>query len=313
MATNTTLQTLQLGNVSFYNFEVPDHLPNLFGVQKLAVHDFPTQGQGNRTVQQLGSFPFPSIEWTACFWDNDTPTADSAIERASLVNTYRVQGTPQTLLWGAFNYQVIVAEFEIIGRLKQQLEYRIKLVPLVDNSTTSNTGIQPPNSNQLVLDANTGVIHASTSGVGLLLPSIVTTAASLLASNVIAEIILANNNVGDLSPSQLNSLQGQIVSIQASLIPLIASEDYGQASAASILSANLYTLNSTLNINQNVPVTTVTVTNPNLMQLASAYYNDSTLWPLIAQANNLQDMFPVGTFTLVIPPQNTQSDLIPTS
>lgn len=313
---NSTTQYLQLGNVTFYNFEVPESLPNLFGVQKLAIHDFPSQGQGNRTVQQLGSFPFPDISWTGIFFDNDVPApvgSADAIDRASQINTYRVQAEPIQLIWGPFQYQVIVAEFEIIGRLKQQLEYRIKLVPLVDMTTTSNTGIAAPNPNQVAFEANTGVTNAVTSPIGLLLPAVVQTAAALIAQNATSAIIASNNNVSNLSNSQKAALQSQILLLQTTLNPIVNGGDYGQASAASILSASLFTLGVALGIGQAVPVTTLTVTNPNLPQLASIYYNDNSLWPLIAQANNLQDMFPIGTFTLIIPQQNTQSDLIPSS
>ena len=315
-------QQLQLGDVTLHNFEVPEVIPNLFGVQKLAIHDFPSQGQGNRTVQQLGSFPFPQIEWHGCFFDNDSFISSeaaqasiqaSAIQRASQLNTYRVQGMPIQLVWGPFQYQVMVAEFEIMAKLKQQLEYRIKLIPLQDTTTTSNTAPSAPNANQVALDANTGVSNATLTEIGALLPLVIINAAQLISANTTSSILLANNNVSNLSLSQQASLQAQIAALQTTLTPIINGTNYGQAAAASILSANLATLSVALGIGQAVPITTITVTNPNLLTLASQYYGDSSLWPLIAAANNLQDQFPIGTFTLVIPPESTQSALIPTS
>lgn len=314
------VQALTLGSVTFHNFEVPESLPNLFGVQKLAIHDFPSQGQGSRTVQTLGSFPFPDISWTGIFFDNDafissqttqTSIPASAIERASQLNTYRVQGTSQQLVWGPFQYQVIIAEFEVIGRLQQELEYRIKLVPVLDKTPTSNTSPTTVSPNAAVLSANTGVMNASTSTLGLLLPTAITSAAALIESNVVFALLAVNNNVGDLSSANINSLQAQVAALQLLLNPIANGSDYGQASAATVLSASLSTLSTTLNIGQSVPVTTITVTNPNLLTLASQYYGDSSLWPLIAAVNNLQDQNPVGTFTLIIPPSTTQSDLIP--
>src|ERR1700677_1260793 len=121
----STYQPLILGGVTFYQFEVPEEIPNLFGTQKLAIHDF---AGGNRTVQQLGAFPFPDISWTGEFWQGDTQSGTSSpIQRASQLNTFRVTGAQQTLQWGPFQYSVIVAEFEIIGKFQQTLKYRIKL------------------------------------------------------------------------------------------------------------------------------------------------------------------------------------------
>jgi hypothetical protein len=315
MPTSTT-QALQLGNVTFYNFEVPEEIPNFFGVQKLAIHDFPSQGQGNRTVQQLGSFPFPSIDWTGEFWNNDVPGPvgnSDAIQRASQINTMRVQAMPVQLIWGPFNLQVIVEEFEIIAKLAQRLAYRIKLVPLVDTTTTSNTGFQAPSPNAVALSANTGVTNSLLSPTGLLLPSVVGSAATAITSSAMGLIISSNNNVSDIPASSQAALQAQIAALQLTLNPIIQSNDYGQATAAATLSSALFALGVAMNIQQATNITTVTVTNPNLSVLASAYYSDSSLWPLIAQANNLQDVSPIGTFTLVIPPQTTQSSLIPTS
>src|ERR1700721_1321753 len=157
MASQVT-QNLMLGNVVFFNFEVPEEIPNFFGVQKVAIHDSPTIGQGNRTVQVLGSFPFPFIEWTGEFWNNDVPlpvnnpaaagtSGADAIQRASQINSMRVQAQPVQLQWGPFNLQVLVEEFEITGKLAQRLLYRIKLIPIVDMTTTSNTGMNAPSPN----------------------------------------------------------------------------------------------------------------------------------------------------------------------
>jgi hypothetical protein len=322
--TFSTSNALQLGTVTFYNFEVPEEIPNFFGVQKLAIHDFPTIGQGNRTVQVLGSFPFPMIEWTGEFWNNDVPlpvnnpaaagtSGGDAIQRASQVNSMRVQAEPVQLTWGPFNLQVMVEEFEVIAKLAQRLAYRIKLVPLMDNTSTSNTGLQAPNPNAVAFNANRGVTAAVTSVPGQLLPPLVQLAATTIATAATAAIINANNNVSNVSTGAQSALQAQILALQLVLNPIMNGNNYGQATAAATLSSALYALSVAMNIGQATSTTTITVTNPNLSVLASTYYGDSSLWPLIASANNLQDVSPIGTFTLVIPPQTTQSALIPTS
>src|ERR1700722_18598284 len=133
---NNMTQRLTLGSVNFFRFEVPEELPNLFGIQKLAIHD---AAGGDRTVQQLGAFPFPEISWSGTFFQGDT--LQPILTRASALNTYRVTGEMQNLVWGPFQYQVIVQEFEVIGKMAQELQYKIKVVPIFDNTTTSN---QPP-------------------------------------------------------------------------------------------------------------------------------------------------------------------------
>jgi hypothetical protein len=313
-------QRLTLGSVNFFGFEVPEELPNLFGTQKVAIHD---AAGGDRTVQILGSFPFDFIEWKGIFFNNDTIGAaaaspggsaqGTAIQRASLLNTYKVTGQTQTLVWGSFQYDVVVHEFEIIGKLQQELMYRIKVIPIFDYTTTSNTSPTPMSATGATFDANQGVTNATTSATGLLLPPLVIAAAAIITTAVTSAIINVNGNVTNVSNTTQASLQAQIAALQTTLTPIINGADYGQATAAATLSSALFTLSATLGINQAVPIATITVTDPNLPQLAAQYYNNSTLWPLIASANNLQDILPIGTFNLVIPPNSTQSSLIPAS
>jgi hypothetical protein len=293
---------LQLGSFTFYQFEVPNDLPNLFGVQKLAVHDF---AGGDRTVQELGAFPFDGIEWHGSFFFGDTNSGTSVpVERASLLNTMRVTGTTQRLIWGAFQYDVIVHEFEIIAKMAQQLDYRIKLLPTFDYTTTSNQPPTPASGAGLVFDANLGVIKSTQSPVGLLLPPLVLAAATTAAEYATAAIINANGALSGVTPANQAAEQALILTAQLLLQPIINGTDYGQATAAATLSASLFTLSTTFSSSTTTPLAVIVVTNPNLDLLASQYYGDASLWPLIASQNNLQTDFPIGTFTLVIPPQS---------
>lgn len=43
--------------------------------------------------------------------------------------------------------------------------------------------------------------------------------------------------------------------------------------------------------------------NPNLYKLAAEYYQDATLWTIIAKANNLYEPLVDGLTTLIIPPK----------
>jgi hypothetical protein len=305
---NNTMQQLTLGSVTFFRFEVPDELPNLFGTQKLAIHD---AAGGDRTVQQLGAFPFPEINWTGTFFQGDT--LQSPIERASALNTYRVTGEMQNLVWGPFQYQVIVQEFEIIAKMAQELQYKIKVVPIFDNTTTSNQPPTPQTPTGATVDANQGVINVTSFSTVNLLPSQILAASTAITTGVTIALTNNNGNITNVPQTTIASLQAQIAATQITLDPIMNGTDFGQATGAATLSASLSTLSTTLGINQATNLTTVTVTNPNLPQLAQQYYGDATQWPLIATANNLQDILPIGTFTLVIPQSTTQSSFIPTT
>jgi len=306
-----TTQRLSLGDVNFFGFEVPERLEKLFGQQKMAVHDFPSTGAGIRTIQTLGSFPFPEINWKGIFFDGQVASGD-AFYRANQLNIYKTQGSPQTLIWGPFNYQVIVKEFEITGRLKQQLDYEIKVVPFIDKTGSSNTSPASSSSLQIAFDANTGVTTAATSSIaGLLAANLIGQAVSI-ANNISLTLALQGGNLGN--QSAYTASQTAIANLQSDLAPVINGANYGAATAATILSSALFALSTALSAPiTGTPLATITVSNPNLMALASQYYGNTDLWPLIAVANNLQDVFPIGTFTLVIPKATTPSQFIPTS
>lgn len=306
--TNSTTQRLILGSVNFFRFEVPEELPNLLGIQKMAVHD---AAGGDRTVQLLGAFPFPEISWTGTFFQGDT--LQSPITRAGALNTYRITGQLQQLIWGPFQYQVLVKEFEIIGKLAQELQYKIVLVPVFDETTTSN---QPPTLQTptgAVIESNLGVINVTSFATVLLLPAQILAATTAITSATTIALTNNNGNITNVPQTTIASLQAQIAATQTTLQPYINGSDYGQATGAATLSTALSTLSTTLGVNQATNLTTITVTNPNLPQLAQQYYSDATLWPLIATANNLQDILPIGTFTLVIPRSTTPSSLIPST
>lgn len=304
-----TYQQLQLGSVTFFKFEVPEELPGLFGVQKLAIHDMPG---GTRLVQQLGAFPFEHIEWKGIFFLGDTQNGSSSpIDRASQLNTYRVTAQPQMLIWGPFQLQVIVHEFEVVGRLAQELQYRIKVVPLIDQTTTSNQAPSQPSFTQAMFDANQGLSNAASAPIVSTLPAPVMFAIAQVQGAVTAAIIKGSPNGQTLSSASTVALQSQIAATQALLTPYVNGSNYQQSAAAINLSTQLATMNNLLNQGTVAQQTTITATNPNLMTLATQYYGDASLWPLIAQANNLQDFLPIGTFSLVIPPAAAQSQFIP--
>lgn len=303
-----TTQRLILGDVNFFHFEVPETLPNLFGVQKYAIHDFPG---GGRTVQELGSFPFPEIEWRGEFWDNDPKMGTTALQRADQLNTYRVSAETITLVWGPFQMDVVICEFEIIGMLKQRLGYRIKVVPIQDFTSTSNVAIPSVPPATQVQNANQAVANATTNtNSGFEFSTDVVSQSQSITTNVNQAVQNANGNITNIPQSTVSSIQGQISTLQDTLTPLQNSTDFAGSAAANDLSGNLNQLNNAIS-SANPNIASITVSNPNLVVLSSQYYGTPDNWQLIAQANNLQDFQLTGTYSLVIPAANTQSQFIP--
>lgn len=85
---------------------------------------------------------------------------------------------------------------------------------------------------------------------------------------------------------------------QASLMEQLDAT-YKLQAQLSLISKNLLLINAPPNAQ------VITVVGGNLYQLAEKYYNDATLWNLIADVNNIADPEIVGQVTLLIPPINT--------
>ena len=302
-------QTLQLyiGQRQLINWEVPDGLPHLFGVKKMAIHDFPG---GARTVQQLGLFPFPEIEWHGKLWNSDAIPGMTAMDRATQLNQLRTTQQPANLVWGQFNYTVLVKEFEIIGRLKQLLEYRISVVPIKDNTTTSNA--QDPQSAEQILANALAQLNQTTNAPasGATLPSNISSTSNSIIAQINAAMVAANQTLAVVPQATITSIQNQIINLQALLPAYINGLQFALASATSDLNGALTATYDALGQVLQSIMRQVTVNNPNLLTLASEYYGDQGLWPLIANYNNLQDYQLTGTYTLVIPSPQASSPFV---
>jgi hypothetical protein len=298
---NQNKQDLMLGNITFNDWEVPEEIPNLFGTNKLAVHDFPG---GTRTVQNLGNFPFPEISWKGILWDGDKANP-VAFDRATALNQLRKEQQPITLKWGQFNYQVVVKEFEITGKLKQMLEYRIALVPIMDQTSSSN-GADPPLPETILQQAQNQLLQTTNSPAsGAAIPLPLAQKSNSINDQINTAMVAADQTLADIPQTTITSLQNQILNLQVLLPGYINGTDFPLASAVSDMNGALTTVFDALGNPNNIIIRQVTAINPNLIALASEFYGDADLWPLIASANNLQDYLPLGSFTLVIPSKNT--------
>lgn len=304
MAGNS-LQPMQLGGIQLQFWQVPEQLAKLFGVQKYAVHDFPG---GKRTIYNLGSFPFSEIEWTGSLFDGDIP-GRSAMDAATQFNALRMAAQPIALSYGQFNVPCFLQEFEVTARLPQWLEYRIKIIPTQDKTTSSNAAGTQPTADASFNNANNNFqTNATAPTSGASFPPAITNQVNTINNQVASAYQDANYQVNNILPATVASIQGNITTLQASLDPYVNGNDFQLATAASNLSAAAGNLSQTVNVNNTGPFQQIQFSNPNLMLAAGQFYGDPSLWPVLAAANgNPSDFILPGNLTLVVPPVSNTS------
>lgn len=116
--------SLTLGEVTFSNFELPEHFA-IGGKQQLVVHSLPG---GGRVVDAMGPNDAP-IRWSGVF------SGQQAAERVRLLDRLRRGGERQALAWDAWRYSVIVEEFEAQISSSWWIPYTIKLCVITSTSS----------------------------------------------------------------------------------------------------------------------------------------------------------------------------------
>ena len=132
---------LQLGDVAFERFEVPESLP-FGGEQMLATTKLVG---GTRQVQAMGRDDKP-IEWSGMF------LGSNASLRAQLLDAMRIEGRAHPLSWGRHSYTVVIASFEPDFRRKYQIPYRISCMVVEDLATPSGSEAQASLDDQIEAD-----------------------------------------------------------------------------------------------------------------------------------------------------------------
>ena len=105
---------LQLGDVVFQAFEVPERL-RFGGRQRTAVHLLPG---GGRVVDAMGADEGP-LSWSGVF------SGPGAAERAALLDGMRRDGAALTLSWSGSRYTVVIERFEAEAVNPAWIPYRL--------------------------------------------------------------------------------------------------------------------------------------------------------------------------------------------
>src|SRR4051794_6890856 len=114
---------LTLGSVIFQDFEVPESI-GFGGEQALVVHKLPG---GSRTVDAMGA-DHRDITWSGRF------RGGIAESRAAILDGYRIAGTPLTLTWSSYRYQVVIKSFDPNYLAPFEIPYSITCVVVTDET-----------------------------------------------------------------------------------------------------------------------------------------------------------------------------------
>lgn len=316
-----------LGGFEFTALEIPAQI-SVGGQQRIVVHE---RVGGTRVVDSMGRQDRP-LEWSGIFMGS------TAVDRSRFLDSLRIGGAVQALVWGEFNYDVKIQDFQADYRKAFEIPYRISCTVVSDLTTPATSAGQAPIDDALNDDLG------AAEGLAVLLQA-QATAATVGLITTIQSLVGAVSNAMAAVKSFKNAPLSTVASVlqplsvaQTAVSSLISSNDsiIGSVTGFAGITPNtpssalidtlttqldtttqqntLFTLGSTLgrmsaNLNSIVgSAKTITTAGGNLFQIAEQEYGDATAWTGIAKANKITDPFIQGTATLGIPIQPDSQD-----
>lgn len=280
-----------LDEVFFQSTEIPESLNEMGGEQQLAVHTFPG---GAKTIQTLGAFP-SALSWEG--WLMGT----NAAARSYQIDRKRVTGTIALLTYGAFSWLGYVRKYGAKPRNQFMIRYSITFEPLQDLSGPAQLAPATASNNALLFGAMRVLQTVVNGGSGLELAAAVAGPATVLLNQTQGSLAGAGGDIAKFTTSTVQTIAQDAKDVVQQAASYVGITDATQASPA-IDAASQSAQISILSSNQQQPLDTLHLTNPNLYNLAASYYGDATLWDYIGQANGLRDPMPIGQFAVTIPP-----------
>ena len=273
---------------SVSRLEIPSRLNDLGGIQKSAVHEFPG---GYRTIQPLGSFPEP-LNWRGTF------LGGNAFARHFQMDALRRNGATAYLTYGPWRWQGILTRFQTEARYQNYCAYRATFEPAVD--LTASGQAQKPSPSQAANTMTQLLTQVQQQYQAYSVLSAESQAALIAYAAVVVPLIQAyGEGSTQLDSADTLALTEATGAVTAALALDALSTNPEVTYSASSTGSYVNAITSTLSLVG--AQTTIQVVNPNLAQLAAQYYGDATQWRILANANNLIDMQPSGTYSLVIP------------
>lgn len=300
---------LTLGNISFdKGFEGPngdgEGLGDLGSKQKAVVREFPG---GIVTAQLYGSFP-KQITWSGKL------IGGNAMDRSFELQKLCDDGEFIDFSWGEFSFTGFVEDYKAVAKAFNVIEYSIIFRPLENTATVASTNTPalagPVPAPTITAAQNTAAQQAAAPASGATLPPAVQSGTTTLNNSVNQALQGAGGNPAQIPTSTLQSLTGQISTIQTALAPLINGSDPQIASAAADLNGTLSILASAFS-SPSAPIqTTIFRSNPNVYQLAAQYLGSPLLYGEILDANPIfaNDPLPVtdGPVSIIVPAKSNR-------
>jgi hypothetical protein len=307
---------LQLGDVAFERFEVPESIP-FGGDQMLAIKRLVG---GVRVIDAMGPDDRP-VEWSGLFLGTD------AGARAELLDAMRSEGKAYPLSWGRHSYTVIVGTFEANFQRKYQIPYRISCVVVEDLATPSVSEAQVSLDDQIEQDLKNAETKSGLIGNDTLASAITTirSAVSEVTSFVSAtakeiqsvlEPVLATQQqvrsiIAELSPigDAAQGLAGVVPYAPFGTAAISLKRDidsFAQLDSLYQMDASLGRIATNLTAD-GVSGKLVTMAGGDLYHVAAQQYGDASAWPVIARANGLSDPMLDGVQTLTVPEKPVSS------
>lgn len=312
---------VKLGDFVFTTPEVPEHIP-FGGDQRLVVHKLVG---GDRVIDALGRDDAP-LTWSGLLYGK------KAIDRAKLLDGYRIKGEPHTLTWSKFRYRVVVRRFLPDFEQAWQIPYTItcevvkdeaaliKKKPKAKEVTEAGAGLEEAVKSDLagalalateigdaVLSTAMDAVDGALSVVGD-----IASAAGSVIDTVLTPLAAAQQRVTTLIAQAGNTVAN--VSTLGGLLPANTISQNAQALSVQALGfttqGKLYEMRSKLGrmdvglsqaIGLGSAVQSVTKVGGDLFSLAADVYGDAAEWVSIAAANDKTDPVIEGEEELKIP------------
>jgi len=304
------------GTFTFHGYEIPENLTYLGGEQLLAVHNFPG---GIRTVQTLGYFPakIQFSGWLFALFGNQVVTSATtstlipiefgsganvatALDRMQALKNICNSGAAITLSYGGVDLIGYVENSHFNVRNQFRVSYELSIVVTQDKSQIQNAPNNVSQRQVLQQKANKiAVVQANPS-----MPYAIGQPLGLFQDGLTALLLKYNNATAADFQNVLNLAS----SVSGAITPFITGSNSAVPELQSLALQTNSAVTGTVNSITAATVTTlatIQVANPNLFSISSAVLGDASLAPVIAAANGLTDMQPLGQFTLNLPPPPT--------
>lgn len=311
-----TVTTLQLGDITFADFEVPDSLRG-GGSHQFREHRL--QG-GKLVLDAMGRVEKP-LTWAGRF------RGPNAQDRCQALDRMRIAGRKHKLTFGAFAFTVVIDDFSWDFRATVEIPYDISC-RVVTNDAQPGASRSSAGLGQMIggdVGAFSGIagrlgipqLQAQAGGISGIVSSVrnFATASRDTLNRVVAPIRAAQDTVTDLLEATEETL-GSFTQL-AGVIPGVDPVDMaGRLRATVAAAADASELMNAGHILGRIEVNLTNIgqsgaqvltAGGDLYRMAADAYDDPTAWDTIARANGLTDPVLDGLQQITVPPAPTST------